>query len=66
MHQKPITSGILLVNYTNDKVEWLAAGVLLIPSSVGLVSDQIYRLRICKCVQPMGSKGLLLSPIGVR
>jgi hypothetical protein len=37
MHQKPIKCGILLVYYTNDKVEWLAAGVLLIPRSIGLI-----------------------------
>jgi hypothetical protein len=34
------------------KVEWLAAGVLLIQSSVGLVTGQIYRRRICTSVQP--------------
>ncbi len=57
MHRKPITCGILLVNYTNDKVEWLAAGVSQIPSNVGLVNDQIYRLRICKMRPANGKQG---------
>jgi hypothetical protein len=38
------------------KVEWLAAGVLLILSSVRLVIGQISRRRICAFVKPMGIK----------
>jgi hypothetical protein len=30
------------------KVVWLAAGVLLIPSNIVLVNDQICRFRVCK------------------
>ncbi len=41
------------------KVEWLAAGVLLILNSVGSVTGQICRRRICTYVQPMGIKGQL-------
>jgi hypothetical protein len=35
-------------NYPMIKVVWLADGVLLIPSNVGLVNDQICRYRVCK------------------
>ncbi len=51
------------VNGPLIKVHWIAAVVLLIPSIVGLVNDQICRRRISKFRQPMGSKGLLPWPI---
>jgi hypothetical protein len=41
------------------KVEWLAAEILLILSSVGLVTGKICWLRICAFIQPMGIKGQL-------
>jgi hypothetical protein len=40
-------------------VEWLAAEILQILSSVGLVTGKICWLRICAFVPPMGIKGQL-------
>jgi hypothetical protein len=37
------------------KVDRVAAGVLLITSSVGFVSDQTCRRRFCKFLQPLES-----------
>jgi len=48
------------------KVERLAAGVLLILRSVGLVTGQICRCRICTLAQPMRTKGLQQWPIRRR
>jgi hypothetical protein len=44
------------------KVEWLAAGVLLILSSVGLVTSQICRRRICAFVKLHSKKMLAVFP----
>ncbi len=53
-------------HYPMIKVEWLAAEILLILSSVGLVTVQICRRRFCAVVQPMGIKGQLHWPIRRR
>ncbi len=45
------------------KVEWFAAGVLLILRSRGLVTGQICRCRICTFIQPTGNRGLLHLPM---
>ncbi len=49
----------VLYNYPVRKVDWLAAGVSLVPSSERLVNDQKRWRRICNVFQPMGSMGLL-------
>ena len=47
-------------HYPMIKVEWLSAGgVLLILNSLGLITGQICRRRICSFLQPMGIKGEL-------
>jgi hypothetical protein len=42
-------------NCPNIKVDGLVAGVIQIPSSTGIVNDQIRRRRICKFLQSVGS-----------
>jgi hypothetical protein len=43
-----------LHDYPMINVKGLAAGVLLIPSSIGFVNGQRCRCRVCAFVQPVG------------
>ncbi len=43
------------------KVEWLAAGVFLIPSSVGLFNDQLCRVELYICLANGNQKPAALN-----
>jgi hypothetical protein len=44
-------------NFPRIKIDWLAAGVLLIPSSVELVNARYAGVEVCKFLQSIESKG---------
>jgi hypothetical protein len=50
-------------NDTMIKFDWLVAGILLFPSSAGLINNQICQRKIRKFLQSMRSKGLLPWPM---